>query len=662
MLLAPVASAQVPSFAAPVTAAAQQSPLAITAADFNKDGFQDLAVANAETSTISIFLGNGKGQFSAGPVLNEPAGCEGGYVTAGNFTGAASPDILAVCPLGAFVVFPNAGKGAFGPPLVTSLPSGAWVGNLLLGSIHPAIADFNGDGHLDIALPLFDQDSFTGSWYALSGKGDGTFGPGISVDFYGVIPISVVVGDFNGDKKPDLVSAGYDENNNLLLQFDAGIGDGSFAIPRSVILPQAAGSILLAADVNGDGKLDIIVAGSSLYENLNNLGNSLGGGTSQNPNGSAALTVLLGDGTGGFNQVFNALESTYVSGAVLADVLGRGKLDLVETIIAGNFLAGTAPTGAVSVRLSNGDGTFGSPMMLNVPATTIPTDVTAADFNGDGLADIAFAALPSKGVTINLQGLDGLDGLLQQVLSQLPNGSGEVLLNTAAAVTPPALTFTDTNAASFATGPVAKGSIVTAFGTNIAAQTANAMTVPLPLNLGGDTISIQDAGGATTAAPMFYVSQGQINYEIPDSVASGSATVTIQSGSTAFTATQQIVAVAPGIFATNGVAVGSVIRVVNGVQQYSSLTQNGAPASIDLSGGQTFVVLYGTGIHNHVSPVVAHIGNTQVTAAYAGVQGYYVGEDQINIQLPASLAGAGVIPVSIVVDGQTSNPVNIQIQ
>jgi uncharacterized protein (TIGR03437 family) len=63
-----------------------------------------------------------------------------------------------------------------------------------------------------------------------------------------------------------------------------------------------------------------------------------------------------------------------------------------------------------------------------------------------------------------------------------------------------------------------------------------------------------------------------------------------------------------------------------------------------------------------VSPVVAHIGNTQVTAAYAGVQGYYVGEDQINIQLPASLAGAGVIPVSIVVDGQTSNPVNIQIQ
>ena len=85
-------------------------------------------------------------------------------------------------------------------------------------------------------------------------------------------------------------------------------------------------------------------------------------------------------------------------------------------------------------------------------------------------------------------------------------------------------------------------------------------------------------------------------------------------------------------------------------------------SAIDVSGGQTYLVLYGTGIHNLANPVVATIGNTQVTAAYAGVQGYYVGEDQINIQLPASMAGSGKVSVSLAVDGQTSNTVKIQIQ
>ena len=97
--------------------------------------------------------------------------------------------------------------------------------------------------------------------------------------------------------------------------------------------------------------------------------------------------------------MIDTVESSYVTGAVLADVLGTGKLDLVETVIQGNFLSGTAPTGAVTVRLGNGDGTFGSAVALNLPSTTIPTDVTTADFNGDGFADIAIASLPSVGVT-----------------------------------------------------------------------------------------------------------------------------------------------------------------------------------------------------------------------------------------------------------------------
>jgi uncharacterized protein (TIGR03437 family) len=295
-----------------------------------------------------------------------------------------------------------------------------------------------------------------------------------------------------------------------------------------------------------------------------------------------------------------------------------------------------------------------------VPATIIPTDLTIADFNGDGAPDIAFSSVPAFGVQINISLVTGFSGLLQQVLSELPKGNGQVLLNQAVSAS---LTFSDTNSASFATGPVAKGSIVSAFGTNIAATTDSVTSVPWPANLGGDAISIKDSTGATTAALLAYVSPGQINYQIPDAVAAGAATITIQSGATAFTATQQIVAVAPGVFASNGMAAGSSISVVNGAQQITPLiSSTGSLAPIDVSGGQTYLVLYGTGIHNHANPVVANIGSTQVTAAFAGPQGYYPGLDQINIQLPASLAGSGVVSVSLAVDGQTSNSVKIQIQ
>jgi uncharacterized protein (TIGR03437 family) len=75
-----------------------------------------------------------------------------------------------------------------------------------------------------------------------------------------------------------------------------------------------------------------------------------------------------------------------------------------------------------------------------------------------------------------------------------------------------------------------------------------------------------------------------------------------------------------------------------------------------------YLILYGTGIRNHQNAVTATVGTASITAAYAGAQGVYVGEDQINIQLPQSLAGSGVVNVSLNVDGQTSNSVQIQIQ
>lgn len=647
---AAAAFGQNPTFASLQALAAQQAPLAIATADFNGDGFADIAIASSQSESIAIYLGNGAGGFTAAGTVSTPAGCLPAYLSSGKFTGAANPDLLAVCPLGPVLILPNTGKGTFGAAISTILPnSSAWVGNLLFGSIHPAIADVNGDGKLDIAMPTFDPVQYQGYTYLLLGKGDGTFQQATQLPFAGVIPLSVAAGDYNSDGKIDLVTLIYDGAGDVYLQFAAGNGDGTFVYPTSTQIASNSGSILMAADVNGDGKLDLVVAGSALLPSLLNLGKD---------EGDSAVSVFLGDGKGGFSLKFNSVEPSYMTGAALADVFGTGRLDLIETEVQGDFYIGNLPQGYVTVRPSYGDGTYASPIALPISTSVVPTDVAVADFNKDGRADIAIAYVPALALQIRAE-LDGtLDQFLETILQQLPIGNAGVLLNTTVA-TP---TFTDTNAASFAAGPLAEGSIVTAFGSNLTSATAVAASAPLPTSLAATTVTVKDSASATFAAPLYYVSPTQISYVIPDAAATGAATVTIQSGQT-FTATQQIVSVAPGIFNSAGMALGSWISVVNGTQQVNSLVENGQMAPIDVSNGQTYLVLYGTGIHNHAGAVTVTVAGVQLTAAYAGAQGVYSGEDQINVQLPASLQGSGVVNVTLLVNNSVvSNAVQIRIQ
>lgn len=226
------------------------------------------------------------------------------------------------------------------------------------------------------------------------------------------------------------------------------------------------------------------------------------------------------------------------------------------------------------------------------------------------------------------------------------------------------------------TSAVAPASLASLYGANLAAGTAQAASQPLPTALGGVTITVTDAAGVQRQAPLIFVSPGQINFEVPDGSAVGSATfaLTNAAATQSFTATVQ--PVAPALFSANGtgsgVAAATAISVQVANPQLRSpvpVFQCGAAGCVALPinlGVDTpvYVSFYGTGIRNAGSPanVSASINGTSVPVLYAGPAPNFVGLDQVNVGLVLNLRGAGESNFRLTVDGQASNVVTLNIQ
>jgi uncharacterized protein (TIGR03437 family) len=217
----------------------------------------------------------------------------------------------------------------------------------------------------------------------------------------------------------------------------------------------------------------------------------------------------------------------------------------------------------------------------------------------------------------------------------------------------------------------APDSIVSAYGSGLATGTATA-SGSLSTSLGGTTVTITDSTRASTAAQLFYVSPGQVNWAVPATVALGAASVTVRSadGST-HTGSVAIVDVQPGLFTLNaaGLIAGGILRIkpdgtrVN--EDVYSVDASGSvvAAPVDVSTGQVYLILYGTGFRRAQTAVVtATIGGATLPVDYAGAQGYFVGLDQVNVQLPASMAGAGDVPLILTVGGKQSNTARITLK
>lgn len=250
-----------------------------------------------------------------------------------------------------------------------------------------ALADVNGDGKPDLVVINCGDNTTcggTGSVGVLLGNGDGTFQPAVVSDVGGFEAIFAVVADVNGDGKPDLVVVGGGVVAVLL-----GNGDGTFQ-PATTYAVSGAGAFftsnLAVADVNGDGKPDLLVA----------VGLGCGMGCL-----NGGVDVLLGNGDGSFRPpvTYYAFENGIGALSVaVADVNRDGKPDL---LVGGYCGVVDNCANLVAVLLGNGDGTFQSPTTF-ASGDPSQSSVAVGDVNDDGNPDLLVANWNSGTVGVML--------------------------------------------------------------------------------------------------------------------------------------------------------------------------------------------------------------------------------------------------------------------
>jgi endoglucanase len=228
----------------------------------------------------------------------------------------------------------------------------------------------------------------------------------------------------------------------------------------------------------------------------------------------------------------------------------------------------------------------------------------------------------------------------------------------------PATFVTVSSAASYGWAS-ASGELVTGYGNaTLAAGTEAATQLPLPTTLQGAQVQLTDSGGNVSLAPLLYVSAGQINYQVPSGVAAGLVTVAVLNGTTAVaTGVLEVQPAAPTIFTANEQGSGVPAALIQRVHPDGTYDYEGVASPIAFNGDSLYLLLYGTGFDGaSTSGTSVTIGGTSTTVTYAGPAPGFSGEDQIDAQLPSSLAGAGSVTVTVTINGATANAVTIAFQ
>jgi hypothetical protein len=344
-------------------------PVSIVVADINGDGRPDLISANRADSTLTIWTNAGNGSFGSNATLI--VGLQPGCVAAVDINGDGKVALISantgsVSPwVGTnLTVLTNDGSGDFGSN--TTLTVDEYPYSL-------AVADINGDGTPDLVSLSFSQ--VVNRMTLLTNNGSGGFAFKSSLNLSPATHFCVVAADVNGDGKPDLIynsdATAFTPASLTVLTND---GSGNFGFKTNIAvssslqyLANGYGFSFVAADVNHDGHMDLICATVS----------------------PSRLIVLTNNGSGDFGT--NAILSVGggANAVAVADINGDGNLDLISANGADSTL---------TVLTNNGHGGWGFNSTLAVGAG--PVSLMAADLNGDGRPDLISANYAGNTLTV----------------------------------------------------------------------------------------------------------------------------------------------------------------------------------------------------------------------------------------------------------------------
>lgn len=327
------------------------APGSIAVGDFNRDGALDLAVGARSANLVSVLRGNGRG----------------GFAMAQNVATMAVPVALVTADVnrdGMLDLLAAESTGALGTGYMQHF-SGDGSGSLASTRVHAAgvgttsIAadDVNGDGFVDAVVS--NQNSNSLSLFVSTGTGYST---AATVRIGN--PMDVAIADMNGDRRPDLVVAAFDDPITVF----AGNGAGGFVLSTGMNTGPNPVALDLG-DLDHDGDLDVFVANG----------------------GTANQTVLRNSGTAMLSLATSFNLGAVGSGVTIADFDVNGWVDVVYPRSA---------SGDVAVLRNDGAGALRP--MLHFATAAQPVDVRSGDFNADGLPDMAVACAGATVVRVLL--------------------------------------------------------------------------------------------------------------------------------------------------------------------------------------------------------------------------------------------------------------------
>lgn len=344
------------------TGPAGASPISMAAGDFNRDGKRDVAVVNAGARTVQILLGDGTGAFTPGASY---PGSIPARVGAADLNLDGKTDLVVTNEYNISLLLGN-GDGTFSaaPNLASAQ-----------GPTSPVVADFNRDGKPDLAVAVYTGGNIS----IFPGNGNGTFqAPLVYSNPY---TTKIVLGDFNRDGIPDLVSTrGFNDGT-----VQVWLGNGVGGLQAAASYPDTNPYVdAVAADMNGDGKADLVLSRGSYVD------------------------IRLGAGDGSFPSVSRQTLLGYHVAA--ADFNADGNMDLAAT-----------DSSEVHIAAGAGNGTLQT--QVHIAATLAnPIDVLATDVNGDGRPDVLVSNLNSDNLTVFLGTNGGTDTAAYDAPASYPVG------------------------------------------------------------------------------------------------------------------------------------------------------------------------------------------------------------------------------------------------